>query len=261
MRTKAVRLVVGIFLAAAVLVGAALAAEGPTVIRTSDGRGADAYVNASKGSTNFGNAPTLVLKQDTAASHRKAWLRFDLAAVKGKGTLSAATLKLTVVPNTTGNVERVFAVYGLNDGQEGENWVEGDGGEDNQPENEITWANAPGNDLKSSRGVLASAAKPLGTFTMANPNYEQNNKADAIAFTSDALVEFLNADTNGVVTLILTQEKPGSNTVITNFAAKEHPKGPAPALEITLGPAKEAPAPAAPAAAGPAPAAAGPEAQ
>ena len=81
----------------------------------------------------------------------------------------------------------------------------------------ITWETAPANDRRSGGGsfdekkqrgggVDASRALYLGSFEMDNTDYVLSRGAGhEVAFDADALVDFLEADTNGVVTFILTR--------------------------------------------------------
>lgn len=124
-------------------------------------RGGSSYLN-----TNYGTGPTLnVRNHATATSDYESFLRFDLATVSG--TIQNATLKLT--PSSHGNDIKTygFRVRLLQDSDD--NWVEGNGGTNNNPVNEIRWGN-----------------KPTGTGLSLNvvPTTIANNQAYSIDVTS-----------------------------------------------------------------------------
>ena len=103
---------------------------------------ADAHVRggATYATTNFGNAATLnVRNHSTASNDYEGFIRFDLSSIAG--TIQNATLKLT--PQSFGADIKTygFRIRLLEDTRD--NWVEGNGGTDNNPTNEITWANKP----------------------------------------------------------------------------------------------------------------------
>ncbi len=98
-------------------------------------RGGSSYLN-----TNFGTATTLnVRNHATASNDYEGFVRFDTSAVSG--TIQSAVLKLT--PSSFGNDIKTygFRVRLLQDADD--NWVEGNGGTNNNPVNEIRWGNKP----------------------------------------------------------------------------------------------------------------------
>jgi hypothetical protein len=210
--------------------------KNPILISTADGRGADAMVRGGD-EANHGNEPSMVLLNQPR-SGRKAYIRFDLASAKTP--IKSAIFYLTVVPNT-GKNQATFNVFGLNDGDPGENWIEGNGGSDNNPEGEIIYSNAPGNvregggkhNLATRIGGGGDPARTtfLGTLTIENSDYALNHKKNGVAFSTPALVEFLSRDTNRLVTFIITREKV-SQTDITSFGTKEG-KDAAPTLALS----------------------------
>ncbi|MDY0167380.1 MAG: DNRLRE domain-containing protein [Thermoguttaceae bacterium] len=170
------------------------------LITTADGAGADAYVENMTGTrvnNNYGGTTAVQLKNagpDPNTSNqylsRKTYLRFDLDAVGALDT-QIAWLELTAASGTSGTY--AFDVYGLLDGHAGEGWTESGSGS-------ITWNNAPGNDTGSLDGVLGDDAVYLGQF--ATSGY---SSGQVLQFGSQELIDFLNADTDGRVTLILTR--------------------------------------------------------
>ena len=84
----------------------------------------DAYTDAAKANTNFGNATTLPVS-GSGGSLKRAWIKFDLPSVLPAGTtasqVSKATLKLWVSTAPTGGPVNVYVVTGT------PAWVEGTG--------------------------------------------------------------------------------------------------------------------------------------
>lgn len=174
---------------------------------------ADAYVqNGGDVNTNFGADAQLRVKANNNDNDfsRKTYLQFD---VSGIGTAETANLQLTIpnpVPalgSNNNDLTYTFNVFGLNDGVTAEDW----------DESLLTWNNAPGNDI-TSRNLLNSDATLLGTFTVTG----RGAPGEVIDFTSFELIDFLNMDTDGLATLILTRATvQTSDTVVHVFSSKE----------------------------------------
>ncbi|MDA3925420.1 MAG: DNRLRE domain-containing protein [Kiritimatiellae bacterium] len=118
---------------------------------------------------------------------RKGYIRMDISDVDF--TIRSAYLDMVVCMTDIiyKNIDQTINVYGLTD-ESLDNWNPA----------ETTWDNAPANDISSSSGVVTNSAVFLGEFTVA---YEDAGTPKR--FTSAALIDFLNADTNGKVTFIL----------------------------------------------------------
>jgi len=84
----------------------------------------DAYTDAAKVTTNFGNATTLPVS-GSGTKLKRAWIKFDLPSVLPPGTTASqvnkATLKLWVSTAATGGPVNVYVVTGT------PAWVEGTG--------------------------------------------------------------------------------------------------------------------------------------
>lgn len=173
---------------------------------------ADAYIQGGSSTTNFGSVTQLLVKQDdsTATTYdRMVYLRFDLTSASASFT--DASLHLNFVDSgagtlATSSLSWVFHVYGLNDGNAGENWVESN----------INWSNAPGHNT-SGYAVTASATTDLGTFAF-------TGKTATVDFTSAALKNFITADTNDLVTFIILRDTQGtgSDSYVHAIASKEN---------------------------------------
>jgi hypothetical protein len=137
----------------------------------------------------------------------KGYVRFDLSGLR-PDDLQGAQLSLQMNANSVSVRDWTINVFGLRErpggygnGKLDEFWAE----------SAITPANAPGNNLTSgggayvpgvdSAGVLSAQTVYLGQL------FTRQRISEELVLSSPALAEFLRADTNGVVTLILTREQ------------------------------------------------------
>lgn len=200
-------------------------------IKTSDGNGADSYVeymspDANRVNYSYGGATTVVTKNAgpdpsfiDSTLYRKVYLRFDLSAL-GTEEVDTAVLRLTPEGYSTGVK---FNLYGLNDGHAGENWLEGtatgvnvltDGNPGN--DNWLRWSNAPANTASDNSLDLGSATL-LGQF-------DGGPVGTTLEILDSDLRNFINADTNGLITLIITRDwtDPAYGGAIHPFRSKEY---------------------------------------
>lgn len=208
--------------------------------------GADAYIfGPNPGAPNdpddnWGGEELLVIKNDEGPffSHtRKSYIRFDVGSLPPLSILSAE-LTLTAVQSSPNNgVTYDFDIHGLVDGHAGEAWVEGSSETavtGSSPPNPITWLNAPGNDTASG-GVLPGATVLIDTFQILNSLAD----GQVVVSSTDALRDFIAADTDGQVTFIVTRQATGvaeQDSFGHYFAAKEHPTLDPPSLAVTVVP-------------------------
>ena len=199
------------------------------VITTSDGAGADAFIQngsiaGDTSNDNFGASSQLNVKNSVSATalDRKSYMRFDLSSLAAP--IDTASLELTtaaVLEQST--FPWTIRVWGLDDGHTGETWSESG----------ITWNNAPAN--TASGADLSSDAQLLGTFTVVG----EGTAGQLHEFSSPNLTSFLNADTNDLATLILTRvenENQGDGGAVQRFASKENSSFAPPTLNVTLVP-------------------------
>ena len=215
-------------------------------ITAGEGRGADSYVefysnDATKANVNYGGEDRVRIKNagtdDTLS--RKAYFRFDLDEL-GTDLVDTAALQLNVVGSDSST--QLFHLYGLLDSTSDEEWIEGNGGSDDDPTGEITWNNAPANaaGLAEIDGLLTV---DLGTFT-GGTDGSVVSISDLDAGIS-GLVDFLNADTDGLVTLIVVRDTHDSNFSgsVHEFWSRDHEGlddlGDAPRLLLTTAPVPE----------------------
>jgi hypothetical protein len=217
-----------IFSAAALLSVAATSQAAPVSLTTAQGKGADTSVRGGSFATrSFGSLPVLKACNWPNLEHaRKAFLRFDLSALPSKiKDAKSATLNLTIAPaegKTPADKVWTFQVSGFKDGGTGEDWSEG----------ATTWDNAPANDAKTASGVT-EAATLLGTFTLTGTG----EAGKTVSLSSPELLKFLQNDSNGIATLIITRVEAGDSSttnVVHEFASKENGALAAPSLSANF---------------------------
>ncbi|HEY9249417.1 MAG TPA: DNRLRE domain-containing protein, partial [Rariglobus sp.] len=159
---------------------------------------ADTYISGATAAldTNYGNATALNVAHaytTNTTNERHTYLKFDLSGVS---SVSSATLQLSRRAATAG-VTYTVGVFACSN----VNWIEGDGGTDNLPADELTWnrnirLNASGSgrpfgvpDYKSAAGTMLRGGRvalsstesnrmvwmPFGTSTM--PHYSDDRGA------------------------------------------------------------------------------------
>lgn len=189
-----------------------------TVATTAEGNGADARIHKGSPDTLYGTDGYCCVTEG-ASSGRKGYMKFDLGDVSD--VVTSATVRLWLNGETFTVSDYTVKVYGLNNGDAGENW----------DETTITWNNAPQNDTTDSNDLLSNTTY-LGSFNVTNgtPNGTEFN------FSSDALATFIKADTDNNATLILTHADGAEADRGVFFATKEFGTYPGPILFIETRP-------------------------
>ncbi len=144
--------------------------------------------------------------RSSTGTNYKSWLQFDLNAIYAanpglKGNIVIATLTFTGTGDNTASKQ--YMVNGLNDAAGMENW---------NPAS-LTWNNAPGNHIADSNLDPSVTTANLYTSVI------QPGDGVTDSQTSEALVSFLNTDSDDLVTFIMT---PGWTTYFYN-AGSIHP--------------------------------------
>lgn len=188
--------------------------QGWQLLSTAFGNGKDSYVQANAKAKDFGDDPFFRVKHSSASPdlNRKGYLGFDLSKFAGQ-KFTDAELMLTIEPSDLGYATMVpdstFVIYGLTDESE-----------DTWDEHKLSWQNAPAQDTNQEMRHLALASKTvrLGTFEIA-----QGISKGTRTLRGTALTEFLNSDTNGLVTFIVCRETDeiGRSGLAHAFATKE----------------------------------------
>jgi methionine-rich copper-binding protein CopC/lysophospholipase L1-like esterase len=200
------------------------ASSATAVITTADGNGADAYVHkGANGNNNYGGGTNLWAQDFSGTSSVAVYIRFDLSGYVS-GSFTSATLSLTSNEQATvplgSAAGRDFRIHGLLDGQAGNNWGEGT----------ITYNNAPG--LTIGSGVASADIDPAKTVLLANTLVQVGNGL-MVDLSNPALLSFLNNDTDGLVTFIVSGPVTGASTAF-DWAAKEHATLAAPTLTFDV---------------------------
>lgn len=207
-------------------------------IPTSYGGGADAYVEIAGTSPNF-TYPTHGIDTSLNFNHtanRASYIRFDLSKL-GRAKVLDARLYATVMTEVAGYP--VQTIYGLNDGLQAGSVVNGWAkyGE-TWPENKICWTNAPAagtNNLSFIVGTETGQVSKIGlaryvSFDSSGTKLVAVDDTYVVASGTN-LVNFLDADTDGLVTFIVVQGSSGTSNR-TQWKTKEHPDNKPPFLRI-----------------------------
>jgi hypothetical protein len=178
-------------------------------ITTAAGNGGDVFIKPGKEN----NQGAIEVKNAANANGpgvtTKSYLKFDISSVADRlDEVASAGLHLTTSFNHIGGssgdpAATTVYVYGLKD-ESLDDW----------DELQVVWENAPANDVTSNEWSEGSVVA-LGSI-----NVPANPEPDPVGYTSEALVDFIAADTNGIVTLLLRREDSnGSHNM--RFASKE----------------------------------------
>ena len=199
--------------------------EGWQLLSTGYGRGKDSYIDSSGQEKAFGRDAFFRVKHTTVQPHlnRMGYVAFDLAGFSARGfenaefTLAIAPSDLgfaTLVPDST------FLVYGLTD-ESGDAWDEAT----------LTAGNAPAHDPADAPLTRPDPGKTirLGSFTIA-----QGVNRGNCTLRGTALTDFLNADTNGIVTFIICRgtDETARSGLVHAFATKESGSNTPPLLRV-----------------------------
>jgi hypothetical protein len=202
--------------------------DGWQVITTAFGRGKDSWIQSNPKHRVTGSETYLRVKHTTLAPalERRAYLAFDLAKVSGR--IAEAELVLHLEPSELGYASLVpeasFAVYGLTAETE-----------DHWSEDSLHWDDAPAHSPQPRHHAQPDLQRAtlLGHFRV-----EQGRQSGPVSISGPALVAFLLADTNQLVTLIIRREtdEVASSGLVHAFASKENPRNTPPMLRLRLEP-------------------------
>ena len=192
---------------------------------------ADAHVrNGSYAATNYGTTTGLnVRNHATLASVYEGFLKFDMSAVSG--TLESAVLKL--VPSTIGadlKSTGSFRIRMLGDSADG--WVEGNGGTNNNPVNEVRWNNKPAGTgsplLVSGAPLVVNQALSIDVTTLVAQSLNANKIASFhldIPTASATNFAYFYSDEHGTAAyrpvLVVTTVSPPPTAAISDVSLTE----------------------------------------
>ncbi len=185
---------------------------------------ADTYIqfHATSGAsnTNYGSATSLATANDGGSfgmpkdGDRFFFIRFDLSLFTAPFSAGQVSLDLQKISGDPAD----FVVYAIADLGDDENF-----NESTYTFNNSAYA-ATATDPNNDGGLNKTNLINLGTFS-------STVAAEQISFTSGALVDFLNADTNGIATFIIYQST--QNKSLRAFASREHATLNGPTLNVT----------------------------
>ncbi len=183
----------------------------------------DAYVFSGSPNTTFNGSSLLAKISGNPNYTRKIWIGFDISHT-GLSDPEAAAIDATfeiAFWNNQGYIfDTIYEVYGLTD-QSLDGWSE----------SSLTWYNAPGNILSphGSNNLLADKTTLLGSFMVPGTTAE----GTVFSVSSQSLLDFVSADNNGIVTLIIRRTTVNSTPSI--LVGSEWSAAPAPTLRIQVG--------------------------
>jgi len=193
--------------------------DGWTSIPTSFGRGKDAY--ARRGHVIAEPQPLLMVKHSdlplSRTNERRALVSFDVSAVTPR-TLAEVELVLDPEPSGMGFSTMVpdarFAVYGV-----AEEALDG------WSESNLAWDDA----LVAGDALESAPVRRLAEFAL-----PRGASGSPLTVRGPALAEFVRADTNGLVTLMIVREtgETDPSGLVHAFASKEHPTARPPTLRV-----------------------------
>lgn len=201
------------------------AREGWHLLSTAFGKGRDTYIRSDKNFPSPGSESFFRVKHTSHRTEldRKGYVAFDLSAFEGQ-SIDHAQFILHLEPSDLGFAtivpDSTFSVYGLSDETE-----------DNWKEDSLTWNKAPAHTAEYNAHLQQDKLTFLGQFIV-----EQGIQTGSRSIEGDALVAFLNGDTNGQVTFILTREtdEQTNGGLVHAFATKEHPSNTPPLLRLKV---------------------------
>jgi hypothetical protein len=201
-------------------------------VTTDVGRGADAYVESGQRSADplgVDDEEQLGIRSGTSSSLliRKTYLRFDLSHLPDRSVLSAS---LSLFADENDSIfPNLIEIYGINDGSLGDDLLDWE-------ETSLTWNDAPqrgssGTDTGSDTTLLTK----LEVFATQGNNEQRFEFAANQEFIFPAtrtFTDFLNADTNDLVTFIAVYDQDSGSTL--RLASKENTEDNPPVLRVAV---------------------------
>ena len=112
----------------------------------------DTWVGQSTPNTNYGDANTIHVRSKNDPKNKRALIGFGLPDLPIGTVIQSAVLKLYM--NDAPTASRTYDIYRLTD-----NWVEGNGGSNDNPENEVRWNNKPPTAVSATSSALIGIVK------------------------------------------------------------------------------------------------------
>jgi len=204
---------------------AAPATTSADMFTTADGNGADTWIASNSPTNNNGTDTRMRARTSNFSTQRNMYIRFDISGLSfdvsqtTEASVSIFAVASDVLP------DNLVGIYGVDDADD--NWGEGT----------LTWDNAP---LTIESPPTDNNDNPLSSFTIPSGPLNNDGRFDttdgeAFIFPSTAdLVNFVKADTNGLLTFIVQYQTDDVGSTF-NAATKENTAINAPA-SLTLVP-------------------------
>lgn len=192
------------------------------MLTTAAGDGEAAYVVSPGTKLHFSDTLLLLKNAPTSSYLRKAYLRFDLGALRARKVEEAS---LTLNFESTGfgyaslTGDCTFVVYGVTDDAQ-DAWTA----------DSLSWQNAPAFSPDGGK-VDGARAQRLGAFTL-----PRGVVGGAFSISGPGLAGFLNQDANRRATMVVVREtsEPGNGSAVHGFAGNRHPELAPPTLRLAL---------------------------
>lgn len=192
----------------------------------------DARVVETNPNGNYGTAAQLRVLPSPGGTGRKSYMKFNLGAAPAPVSSGDVTLSFMLdTDNVTGGTPTTTArigVYGIIQSATSDTWAE----------TGINWGNAPANTDPEDNGFTADAVW-LGDVDVDNTMVTGTSGAGyELSLSNQALVDFVNADTDGQVSIALNiTVDTGVGGFGPTIAAREHATLDAATLEVIPEPA------------------------
>jgi hypothetical protein len=157
------------------------------------GNGTSGYIQYNS-AAGFGGAQ-FHIKNDGATSltTRKGYFRFDTSGLSKPVDTVQFEMAVYLIDSAIGANDQTFHVYGItNQALDAVPLTNG-----------LTWADAPANNTSSPYEADLAEAQLLGTFSFSYDGANPSTTGNVVRFSSSALTDLYNNDTNNAVTLII----------------------------------------------------------
>lgn len=185
----------------------------------------DSYVQYNNPGGNYGTVTTMMLQDHEAGNYRKTYMKFSVATAPSPSGNGDVTLSFVVnSDNLTGGASTFanIGVYGINNSAGLDGWAE----------ISINKVNGPANEQEVNG--FTSDATFLGNVAVNNAN----NGGTVLTLSNQALVDFVNADSDGSVTIALNLDTTSGNAAyVVYLASRENTTYGAATLEVVPEPA------------------------
>ncbi len=159
----------------------------------------DTWIDQKSTDKNHGEDSELKVKSKNGSDNRRTLVSFALPLLPEEAVIESATLSLYM--KNAPSESRTYEIYRVL-----ESWIEGDGGDDDDPEGEIVWGNKP--DIADE----ASSAVSTGTTNGATLSWN----------VTDDIIGFYDGDYENFGWTIRDESESNVSTIEAKFRSREH---------------------------------------